>query len=111
MEMVDVAAPLAGESTRCSCVTLTQEAQFSLADDMQSLLFEEDLRQSNDVVREETQIRPDIVVAGIRQLTMRHCPSGTRDLLMDELAQLRKKKGVTRGVQGPTANDSTPGIR
>ncbi|EGZ08742.1 hypothetical protein PHYSODRAFT_318692 [Phytophthora sojae] len=75
--------------------TLSQEDQFALADDMQLLLFEEDLRQFNDVVREEAQNRPDVAVAGIRQLTMRHCPPETRGAPMDELAQLRKKKGVT----------------
>ncbi|GMF47813.1 unnamed protein product [Phytophthora fragariaefolia] len=43
----------------------------------------------------EAQLRPDVAIAGLRHLTTRHCPAGTRGLLMDELTQLKKKRGDT----------------
>eukprot|EP00644_Phytophthora_capsici_P017716 jgi/Phyca11/21036/fgenesh1_pg.PHYCAscaffold_80_\ len=72
--------------------TLTQEDQFSLADDMQLLLFEEHLRQFNDVVREETQNRPDVAVAGIRQLSMRHCHPAMEERLSEVVAMVQSMK-------------------
>ncbi|KAE8889376.1 hypothetical protein PF010_g11238 [Phytophthora fragariae] len=75
--------------------TLEQGDQWALAEDIQVLLFEEDLRFFNDIFREEAEFRPNITVIALRQLTARHCPPETRGVLMDELMQVRKKKGTS----------------
>lgn len=72
-----------------------QEDQLAFVEDIQLLLFDEDLHFFNDFVREEVQLRPDVAVAGLRHLTAKHCPAGTRGMLMDELTQLKKKRGNT----------------
>ncbi|EGZ21833.1 hypothetical protein PHYSODRAFT_448231, partial [Phytophthora sojae] len=71
------------------------EDQLAFVEDIQLLLFDEDLHFFDDFVREEAQLRPDVAIAGLRHLTTRHCPAGTRGLLMDELTQLKKKRGDT----------------
>lgn len=70
--------------------TMEQGDQWALAEDIQVLLFDEDLRFFNDIIREEAEFRPNITVVALRQLTARHCPPGTRGALMDELMQLKK---------------------
>ncbi|ETL80447.1 hypothetical protein L917_19062 [Phytophthora nicotianae] len=70
--------------------TLEQGDQWALAEDLQVLLFDEDLRFFNDVFREEAEFRPNITVVALSQLTVRHCPPGTRGVLMEELIQLKK---------------------
>ncbi|KAG1699706.1 hypothetical protein DVH05_012598 [Phytophthora capsici] len=57
--------------------TLEQGDQWAVAEDLQALLFDEGLRLN-------------ITVVTLRQLTTRHCPPGTRGVLMDELMQLKK---------------------
>ncbi|KAF4127726.1 hypothetical protein GN958_ATG23092 [Phytophthora infestans] len=74
--------------------TLDQGDQWAMAEDIQVLLFDENLRFFNDVFREEAEFRPNITLMALRQLTAIHCPPGTRGVLMDELMQLRKKKGT-----------------
>ncbi|KAE8966377.1 hypothetical protein PR003_g29561 [Phytophthora rubi] len=71
------------------------EDQLAFVEDIQLLLFDEDLHFFNDFVREEAQLRPDVAISGLQHLTTRHCPAGTRGLLMDELTQLKKKRGDT----------------
>ncbi|KAE8892936.1 hypothetical protein PF005_g11084 [Phytophthora fragariae] len=71
------------------------EDQLAFVEDIQLLLFDEDLHFFNDFVREEAQLKPDVAIAGLRHLTTRHCPAGTRGLVMDELTQLKKKRGDT----------------
>ncbi|KAG6596090.1 Pol Polyprotein [Phytophthora cinnamomi] len=81
--------------------TLDQGDQWVLAEDMQILLFEEDQRYFNDIFREEAEFRPNITVIALKQLTARHGPPGTRGVLMDELMQLRKKKGTSSPARTP----------
>lgn len=71
------------------------EDQFAFVEDIQLLLFDEDLNFFNDFVRDEAHLRPDVAIAGLRHLTARHCPAGTRGLLMDELSQLKKAYNKT----------------
>ncbi|OWZ17662.1 LOW QUALITY PROTEIN: hypothetical protein PHMEG_0008361 [Phytophthora megakarya] len=60
------------------------EDQFAFVEDILLLLFDEDLYFFNDVVRDESHLRPDVAIVGLHHLTARHCPAGTRGLLMDE---------------------------
>ncbi|OWY96310.1 hypothetical protein PHMEG_00033451, partial [Phytophthora megakarya] len=75
--------------------THEHDDQLAFVEDIQLLLFDEDLHFFNDFVREEVQLRPDVAVAGLRHLTARHCPAGTRGMLMDELTQLKKVRSNT----------------
>ncbi|KAF4142860.1 hypothetical protein GN958_ATG07923 [Phytophthora infestans] len=74
--------------------TLDQGDQWAMAEDIQVLLFDESLRFFNDIFREEAEFRPNITLMALRQLTTRHCSPGTCGVLIDELMQLRKKKGT-----------------
>ncbi|KAF4134711.1 hypothetical protein GN958_ATG15967 [Phytophthora infestans] len=74
--------------------TLDQGDQWAMAQDIQVLQFDENLRFFSDIFREEVELQPNITLMALRQLTPRHCPPGTRGVLMDELMQLRKKKGT-----------------
>ncbi|KAF4138882.1 hypothetical protein GN958_ATG11839 [Phytophthora infestans] len=60
--------------------TLDQGDQWVMVEDIQVLL-------------KEAEFRPNITLMALKQLTARYCPPGTRGVLMDELMQLRKKRG------------------
>ncbi|OWY92288.1 hypothetical protein PHMEG_00038773 [Phytophthora megakarya] len=68
----------------------TEEDQFAFVEDLQVLLFDDDLLMFNDVVVEEQLEHVDVAIHSLRRLTMVHCPPGTRTLIIDELTDLRK---------------------
>ncbi|DBA01908.1 TPA: hypothetical protein N0F65_005097, partial [Lagenidium giganteum] len=57
--------------------------QQAFAEDIQLLLFSEDLQMFNDIVYEHNAPSPNRVVVALRVLTSIHYPLGTRGLIVD----------------------------
>ncbi|KAE9356021.1 hypothetical protein PF008_g3792 [Phytophthora fragariae] len=73
----------------------TEEDQFAFVEDLQVLLFDDDLLMFNDVVAEEQLDHVDVAIYALRRLTMVHCPPGTRTMIIDELMDLRKTQSMS----------------
>eukprot|EP00644_Phytophthora_capsici_P016207 jgi/Phyca11/115494/e_gw1.28.560.1 len=80
--------------------------QQAFIEDIQVLLFGEDLQQFNDAVAEEVLLRPDVALVALKRLTAVHCPDGTRGVVIDEMSALKKTRDnsvreYTRSFQKP----------
>ncbi|KAJ8558974.1 hypothetical protein ON010_g8474 [Phytophthora cinnamomi] len=73
----------------------TEEDQFAFVEDLQALLVDDDLLMFNDAVAEEQLDHVDAAIHALRQLTLAHCPPGTRTIIIDELSNLRKTQAMS----------------
>ncbi|GMF54447.1 unnamed protein product [Phytophthora fragariaefolia] len=73
-----------------------EEDQVAFVEDIQVLLFDEDLQQFNDTVAEESILRPTTVaLVALQRLTESHSPDGTRGVILDEMSALTKTRNVS----------------
>jgi hypothetical protein len=69
--------------------------QEDFIEDVQLLLEGEDLRVFNEIAMDPEIPRAAAVVAALRTLTAYHCPPGTRQIILDELRNTRKRMDMT----------------
>lgn len=62
----------------------------AFVEDIQVLLFDEDLQQFNETVAEESILWPTTVA-----LVEIHCPDGTRGVILDDMSALKKTRNVS----------------
>ncbi|KAJ8554685.1 hypothetical protein ON010_g9797 [Phytophthora cinnamomi] len=72
----------------------TEKGEFALVEDLQVPLFGDDLLMFNNVVAEEQLDHDDVAIYALRQLTMAHCPPGTRTMIIDELTDQQKTQDM-----------------